>query len=44
MTIRSEDPNVLNDFFLDMQNDIEVRELKARMSKEISDIRPFQSA
>ena len=31
-------------FFLDMQNDIEVRELKARMSKEISDIRPFQSA
>ena len=31
-------------FFLDMQNDIDVRELKARMSKEISDIRPFQSA
>ena len=31
-------------FFLDMQNDIDVRGLKARMSKEISDIRPFQSA
>ena len=31
-------------FFMDMQHDIEVRELKARMSKEISDIRPFQSA
>ena len=29
---------------LDMQNDIDVRELKTRMSKEISDIRPFQSA
>ena len=31
-------------YFLDMQNDIDVRELKTRMSKEISDIRPFQSA
>ena len=31
-------------YFLDMQNDIDVRELKARMSKEISAIRPFQSA
>lgn len=31
-------------YFLDMQNDIDVRELKARISKEISDIRPFQSA
>ena len=31
-------------YFLDMQNDIDVRELKIRMSKEISDIRPFQSA
>ena len=31
-------------YFLDMQNDIDVRELKTRISKEISDIRPFQSA
>ena len=31
-------------YFLDIQNDIDVRELKTRMSKEISDIRPFQSA
>lgn len=31
-------------YFLDMQNDIDVRELKVRMSKEIGDIRPFQSA
>ena len=31
-------------YFLDMQNDIDLRELKTRMSKEISDIRPFQSA
>ncbi len=31
-------------YFLDMQNDIDVRELKVRMSKEISDIQPFQSA
>ena len=31
-------------YFLDMRNDIDIRELKARMSKEISDIRPFQSA
>lgn len=31
-------------YFLDMQNDIDLRELKARMAKEIRDIRPFQSA
>lgn len=31
-------------YFLDMQNDIDLRVLKARMAKEISDIRPFQSA
>ena len=31
-------------YFLDMQHDIDLRELKTRMSKEISDIRPFQSA
>ena len=31
-------------YFLDMQNDIDVRELKVRRSKEIGDIRPFQSA
>ena len=31
-------------YFLDMQNDIDLRELKASMSKEIRDIRPFQSA
>ena len=31
-------------YFLDMQNDIDLRELKASMAKEIRDIRPFQSA
>ncbi len=31
-------------YFLDMQNDIDLRELKASMAKEIQDIRPFQSA
>ena len=31
-------------YFLDMQNDIDVRELKVRMSKEIGNIRPYQSA
>ena len=30
-------------YFLDMQNDIDLRELKAIMAKEIRDIRPFQS-
>lgn len=28
-------------FFLDMQNDIDIRELKASMSKEISTIQPL---
>ena len=31
-------------YFLDMQNDIDLRILKTRMSKEISDIRPIQTA
>ena len=31
-------------YFLDMQNDIDLRELKASMAKEIRDIRPLQSA
>ena len=31
-------------YFLDMQNDIDLRELKASTAKEIQDIRPFQSA
>lgn len=31
-------------YFLDMQNDIDLRELKASMAKEIRDIRPFQSS
>ena len=31
-------------YFLDMQNDIDLRGLKASMAKEIRDIRPFQSA
>ena len=30
-------------FFLDMQNDIDVRELKVSMATEIADIRPFQA-
>ena len=30
-------------YFLDMQNDIEVRELKVSMATEIADIRPFQA-
>ncbi len=29
-------------YFLDMQNNIDPRELKASMAKEIRDIRPFQ--
>ena len=31
-------------FFLDMQNDIDIRELKTSMSKEISAIRLFHAA
>ncbi|MBQ3614461.1 MAG: HigA family addiction module antidote protein [Anaerotignum sp.] len=30
-------------YFLDMQNDIDVRELKVSMATEIADIRPFQA-
>ena len=31
-------------YFLDMQNDIDIRELKISPAKEIADIRPFQAA
>ncbi len=31
-------------FFLDIQNDIDLRELKLRMAKEIEEIHPFQTA
>ena len=31
-------------YFLNLQNDIDVRELKVSMSKEIEEIRPFQTA
>ena len=31
-------------FFLDLQNDIDVRELKLRIAKEIEEIHPFQTA
>lgn len=31
-------------YFLDMQNDIDLRKLKTSMAKDIRDIRPFQSA
>ncbi len=31
-------------FFLDMQNDIDVRELKERCSEDLNMIRPFQAA
>ena len=31
-------------FFLDMQNDIDIRELKTSMAKEISAIQPCQAA
>ena len=31
-------------YFLDIQNDIDVRELKGRMAAEINNIRPVQSA
>ncbi len=30
-------------YFLDMQNDIDVRELKVNMATEIAEIRPFQA-
>ena len=31
-------------YFLDLQNDLDIRELKARMKDEISEIHPFQAA
>ena len=31
-------------YFLDIQNDIDLRKLKTSMAKDIRDIRPFQSA
>jgi len=31
-------------YFLNLQNDIDVRELKVSMAKEIEEIRPFQTA
>ena len=31
-------------YFLDMQNDIDLRKLKTSMAKDIRDIHPFQSA
>ena len=30
-------------YFLDLQNDLDIRELKANMEKEIADIRPLQA-
>ena len=35
---------VTDRYFLDMQNDIELRELKLRLDAEIQDIRPFRAA
>ncbi len=35
---------VSDKYFLDMQNDIDIRELKMRMADEIADIRPYQTA
>lgn len=35
--------NVSDRYFLDMQNDIDVRELKVSMATEIAEIRPFQA-
>ncbi len=34
---------VLDRYFLDLQNDLDIRELKASMKDEISEIHPFQA-